>query len=115
MFFHHFLYILPVQDIESAGGDTGDGRCPDIIVEQGHLAEEVTGFQPFLASSVEAFQDQQDAAPLSGKLIFYQDGLIFVDKKSFAYLIDFASVLNLNFYLDQAVWLEVKLRKEFYS
>lgn len=72
---------------------------------------DIEGVQPYLHSTVEAFQDQQDGFPLSGKLFFYKDGLIFMDKKAFAFAVDFDSCDEVNFYLEKEVYIEVKAKE----
>lgn len=44
---------------------------------------------------------------MNGKLVFYQDGLIFVDKKAAAFALDYNQIDQINFFLEDTVWMQV--------
>lgn len=47
---------------------------------------------------------------LGGKLVFYEKGFIFVDTKLNAIVLSYDEILNINFYLADQVWMEVKAK-----
>jgi hypothetical protein len=48
---------------------------------------------------------------LNGKLVFYETGFIYVDLKLGSSVLAYDDILELNFYLDKEVWLEIKVKQ----
>jgi hypothetical protein len=50
---------------------------------------DIAGIQPLCASNQSLFSSFQDAMPLFGKIVFYESGFVFVDRKYGPYAIDY--------------------------
>jgi len=67
---------------------------------------DIPGLLPLKQQYSEFFQD----FVLNGKLVFYQNGFIFVDNRIYAIVLSYDDIAELNFYLADDVWLEVKAK-----